>query len=87
MAISGIESKNLEAHVTICEQRYEHLCRRIDIMENELNNLEKAITRLSQKIDNYIVEQNKKFDNIYKSVIMTLVAMVGFFAANFFLSL
>jgi len=87
MAVHKIENESLEAHVSICEERYNHLCDRIGNVESELNNLEKAILQLSNKIDNYIELQNAKFDTIYKGAIVALVAAVGFFAANFFLNL
>lgn len=85
--VHKIEKENLEAHVTICEQRYDYLVKRMDSLESGLKNLGDELSTLSEKIDRHSAVESARSEQLYRYVITALVATTGFFAAQFFLTL
>jgi len=65
MSATNIEKESLEAHVELCQQRYENLDRR-------LNNIESKVERVHQDI----VDGNKAMIKVFIGAAATVI--VGF---------
>ena len=80
--MSDIERTSLEAHVSLCELRYQALNDRLNRVELSLVDLEESIQEIR---DLLMAQQDRswsKWDQIQLAVIGVLTGIVAFFAAR-----
>ena len=83
--MSDIERTSLDAHVSLCELRYQALERRIDQVEASLDELKSMI----QEIHTQLLRQQSRtwtrWDKIQWSVIASLAGIVGWLFVSYVL--
>lgn len=80
--MSDIERTSLEAHVSLCELRYQALNDRLNRVELSLVDLEESIQEIR---DLLMAQQDRswsKWDQVQLAVIGVLTGIVAFFAAR-----
>lgn len=75
--MSDIERTNLDAHVTICELRYQALNDRLDRVEADLGELKGLIQDLGQALDRQQHRQNHHWTLVQWSLIGGLLSVVA----------
>lgn len=78
-----IETENLEAHVSICQERYLALEGKIDRLEHRLGDLETLVRDISDKLNKMEQRQTNHWFTIGGSTIITLVAIIGWFFVHY----
>jgi uncharacterized coiled-coil protein SlyX len=83
--MSDIERTSLEAHVSLCELRYQALERRIDQVEQSLAELKDMV----QEIHGQLMKQQNhtwtRWDKIQWSLIAALSGIVGWLVVSYIL--
>lgn len=67
--IHDIEKTSLEAHVSLCQERYTGLQHRINVIETKLTSLEAVMREIRDEIRELAEKSNKKWDTTQVSVI------------------
>ena len=75
--ISEIETENLAAHVSICEQRYMNLHSRMSGLEKKVERIEQLLGDIHQKIDRLGDKQTKQINSVMVYVIGLLLTVCG----------
>ena len=75
--MSDIERNSLDAHVSLCELRYQALNDRLDRVEADLGELKSLIQDLSQALHSQRNYQNNYWNRVQWSVIGSLIAVVA----------
>jgi hypothetical protein len=75
--MSDIERNSLEAHVSLCELRYQALNDRLDRVEADLGELKSLIQDLGQALQSQRNYQNNYWNRVQWSVIGGLIAVVA----------
>jgi tetrahydromethanopterin S-methyltransferase subunit B len=75
--MSDIERNSLDAHVSLCELRYQALNDRLDRVEADLGELKSLIQDLSQALQSQRNYQNNYWNRVQWSVIGGLIAAVA----------
>jgi len=76
-APAKIETENLEAHVSICQERYEALESKIDRLEHRLGDLEVLTRDISDKLNKMEQRQTGTWFTVGGVVISGLVATIA----------
>lgn len=84
--ITDIESENLAAHVSICQQRYHHLDLRIQNVERRIEKIEELVIDIHAKIADLAERQNQRWDKSQVAIIGTLVGVCGYLLTKGFLT-
>lgn len=86
MPVHDIEKTSLDAHVSICQVRYQNLADKLDQFEDRLNDLEHMVRDIHQAIKSRTEERDQKWDRARDAVIVLLVGMVAYLvdAGRFF---
>lgn len=79
-----IESHNLEAHVTLCAERYKALEERFDRVERKITDLEILIHEIHDRIDVLSRDQSQRFEHWHWIVTGALASAVAFLVAPYF---
>ena len=82
--MSDIENKSLEAHVSLCQERYIALQRRLDAVESNLIKIETMLHDLSQQMILLAKQNSNKWNTIQLGTIGVLLSVVGFLASRVF---
>lgn len=83
--MSDIERTNLDAHVSLCELRYQALERRIDEVEQSLAELKVMVQEIHVQL---LKQQNRnwtRWDKIQWSLIACLGGIVGWLTVSYVL--
>lgn len=76
-----IENTSLEAHVSLCAERYAALERRFEHVEQKIDNLTESITIVRDQIVAISENQNDRWSTLHISVIGALMTVIGFLAS------
>lgn len=82
--ISEIENQSLEAHVSICEQRYLNLDNRMTGLEKKVERIEELLSDIHQKIDRLGEKQTKQINSTLIYVIGILLTVCGALVSKLF---
>ena len=82
--IHDIEKTSLEAHVSLCQERYVGLQHRIGVLETKLTNLEAVMREIRDEIRELGDKSNKKWDATQVSIISGLAGLVLFLVGKLF---
>lgn len=80
----NIEETSLEAHVKICQERYEALDYKLDQVDRKFTNIEQKIENLCHSIEAIKTDMNSSKNNGFLYVIGLLLTVLGFFLAKYF---
>ena len=81
---TGIEKKNLEAHVELCAERYRHLETKLEAVETKISGLEKVTREVHDMIANMKDRRSTQLISWGLGIIASLSAMVAWFASRYF---
>jgi hypothetical protein len=81
--MSNIEETNLEAHVRICQERYESLDYKLDQVDFKFQSIDQKLVSIVQTIDGIKTDINSSKNNGFVYIIGTLLAVLGFVFARF----
>jgi predicted nucleic acid-binding Zn-ribbon protein len=79
----SIEETNLEAHVRICQQRYESLDYKLDQVDLKFQSIEAKLVSIVQTIEAIKNDINGTKNNGFMYVIGLLLGVLGFFFTRF----
>ena len=82
--ISEIENQSLEAHVSICEQRYLNLDNRMTGLEKKVERIEELLGDIHQKIDRLGEKQSKQINSTLIYIIGILLTVCGALVSKLF---
>jgi hypothetical protein len=82
--ITDIETENLAAHVSICEQRYHALHTRLTGLEQKVQRIEELLGDIHEKIDRLGEKQNKQTNSILIYMIGVLLTICGALISKLF---
>jgi predicted nucleic acid-binding Zn-ribbon protein len=80
--MSDIERNSLDAHVSLCELRYQALNDRLDRVEADLGELKSLIQDLGQALQSQRNYQSNYWNRVQWSVIGGLIAVVAWTASQ-----
>jgi hemerythrin len=75
--MNDIERTSLDAHVSICELRYQALNDRLDGMTQDMDELKQLIHKLAQDLQAHREDQNNYWSRVQWAVIGGLIAFAG----------
>jgi hypothetical protein len=81
--MSNIEETNLEAHVRICQERYESLDYKLDQVDLKFQSIEAKLISIVTTIEAIKTDINGTKNNGFVYIIGTLLAVLGFIFARF----
>ena len=73
-----IERTSLDAHVSMCELRYQALERRIDSLEQQLTQLNQMLGQIRDRLERMPDQQNQRWERVQWAVIGVLGSVAGF---------
>lgn len=82
--MSDIEETSLEAHVKICQERYEALDYKLDQVDRKFTSVEQKIENLCHSIEAIKTDINSSKNNGFLYIIGLLLTVLGFFLAKYF---
>ena len=77
-----IETENLEAHVSICQERYEALDAKIDRLEARMKDVELTLLDIVDKLHKMESKHHTQWANTGGALIIVLVSVIGFLIVN-----
>lgn len=84
MSQHDIESENLPAHVSICQERYRALNSRLERVETSIDKIEVLIQDMHAKIDDMRQHHNHKWDHTQLAVISGLFGVCVYLVTQLF---
>ena len=75
--MSEIERNNLDAHVSICELRYQALNDRLDRVTQDMDELKSLIQQLAQELQAQRKDQGNYWSRVQWAVIGGLISLSG----------
>lgn len=82
MTIHDIEKTSLEAHVTLCEQRYQRLTEKLEQTEHRLDNLETMVRDIHTTLQAINQRHDNRWDRVRDAVIIGLLSVIGYFVVS-----
>jgi len=82
---TGIERKNLEAHVELCAERYRYLEEKLEKVEVKISNLNSTVNDISDMLHEMVSKRNDQIVNWGIGIIGTLLVVIGYLAATYIL--
>lgn len=83
--MSNIEETNLEAHVRICQERYESLDYKLDQVDLKFQNIEARLASICTAIEALKTDSNSTKFRGFEWFTGTLLAILGYLLAKFVL--
>jgi hypothetical protein len=80
--MSEIERTNLDAHVSLCELRYQALERRLELVESQLGDLHTLVLEIRDTLARQPAGENTRWIQAQAAVIAVLVSVVAWLAAR-----
>ena len=77
----AIETTNLEAHVSICQERYAALERRFEHVETKIDDMGVTIKDIHQHVHALSERQSDRWNAIHVGTIGVLMTIIGFMAS------
>ena len=77
----AIETVNLEAHVSICQERYAALAKRFEDVENKIDDLGVTIRDIHDHVHALSERQSDRWNAVHVGVIGVLMTIIGFMAS------
>ena len=81
--VFDIENSSLEAHVSLCAERYKQFNDRLDVVERRLNNIEYSLKELKE----LLIKEKTGLDGTFlkwaTSIIAVLVTVCGYFITHY----
>jgi chaperonin cofactor prefoldin len=74
---TDLEKKSLEAHVDLCQQRYQELERRLSRVEWRLDNIEHMLAEIKSGIFEHHKAEKSQLLTIASGIIAVLLGIVG----------
>jgi hypothetical protein len=81
--VFDIEKSSLEAHVSLCAERYEQFNDKLDVVERRLNNIEYSIKELKDLIIQDRSRLDDKFLKWGASIITVLATIIGYLITRY----
>lgn len=81
--IHEIENKSLEAHVSLCAERYKQLDTRLTNVEQRLDKIETGLTEIKTLLQQDKSQLSNKVIVAAGTIITTLVSAIGFLLAHY----
>jgi septal ring factor EnvC (AmiA/AmiB activator) len=72
-----IERTSLDAHVSMCELRYQALERRIDSLEQQLTQVNLMLAQIRDRLERMPDQQNQRWERVQWAVIGVLGSVAG----------
>jgi hypothetical protein len=85
MTPHDIENTNLEAHVSICQERYQRLAERLESVDHRIAGLEQGVRDIRDHLERITRVNYSQWDRLRDITIGVLVTAVGYLAAKFLL--
>ena len=82
--ISDIEETSLEAHVRICQERYEQLDYKLDQVDRKFVAIDEKLENLCKSIEAIKTGINDDKNTGFLYIIGLLLTVLGFFLARYF---
>ena len=82
--MSEIERVNLDAHVSLCELRYQNLERRLDQVENSLNSLQTLVLEIRDSLAQQPQQQSQMWIQFQWGLIGGLGGLAGWGLSRLF---
>jgi hypothetical protein len=82
--ITNIETHNLEAHVSICQERYLALERRFENVEHRIEKIESMVKDIHSHIHALDRRTHAKWDRTQTAIIGGLIGLVTYLATRLF---
>ena len=82
MATHDIERTSLDAHVSLCAERYQSLSDRLESTDERLARLERLVSEIHQVLQAHQDGQNQKWSWLRDTVIIALVSIIGFLVSR-----
>lgn len=82
--ISDIETHNLEAHVSLCQERYLALERRFENVERRVEKIEHLVEDIHSQIHDLKEKTQSKWDKTQTAIIGSLIGLVTYLAGRLF---
>lgn len=76
-----IENTSLEAHVSLCAERYDALQRRFEHVEQKIDDLTASIMIVRDQIIAISEQQSQRWSTLHIGVIGALMTVIGFMAS------
>jgi predicted nucleic acid-binding Zn-ribbon protein len=77
----AIETVNLEAHVSLCEERYMALQKRFEDVEHKIDDLAETIQDIHEHVHSLSAQQSDRWTAIHVGTIGVLMTIIGFMAS------
>jgi hypothetical protein len=77
MDLHDIEKTNLEAHATLCQQRYVELERRLTDVDEKIQRIEMIVAEIHSDLQALNDRHNRKWDATQVAVIGVLIGVIG----------
>jgi len=72
-----IERTNLEAHVSLCQQRYQDLERRLTGVDEKIERIEMIVAEIHSDLQALNERHNQKWDATQVGIIGLLIGVIG----------
>ena len=83
MSVTGVEKKNLEAHVELCAERYDALEEKLNGVEEKVESLEVAVNEIKDMISDMNNRHQKQLIKWGVSIIGSLLLLTGWMSVNY----
>ena len=83
MSVTGVEKKNLEAHVELCAERYDALEEKLGDVEEKVGSLEVAVNEIKDMITQMNNRHQKQLIKWGVSIIGSLLILTGWMVVNY----
>jgi hypothetical protein len=80
----NIEETNLEAHVRICQERYESLDYKLDQVDRKFQSIEARLASICLSLEALKTDLNGSKINGFTYIIGLLLAVLGYLLAKYF---
>ena len=80
--MADIERTNLDAHVSLCELRYQALERRLELVESQLGDLHTLVLEIRDSLAQLPAGESTRWIQAQSAVIAVLVSVVAWLAAR-----
>ena len=80
--MADIERTNLDAHVSLCELRYQALERRLELVESQLGDLHTLVLEIRDSLAQLPAGENTRWLQAQAAVIAVLVSAVAWLSAR-----
>ena len=80
--MSEIERTNLDAHVSLCELRYQALERRLELVESQLGDLHTLVLEIRDSLAQLPAGESTRWIQAQSAVIAVLVSAVAWLASR-----